>query len=289
MKEALLAALDDCTEKVRYQAALAIAEAACNHCETCNRNCCCDEEMTKRLSEIAYEKNDECCWLEPSERVREAAKQAMFNCCSMQRDRGGWPAEEGETPPIGETPGETPSGETPSTTPEGESPPADPPPPPPSPEARYEVPDLIFSSAARRPAQAAPSKVMADKVRSYRQRQPRLEAASVRDSVRHQARPATPDHVAALETRPLEIADAIAVLQQLPGDASASSDYSQEAEVADDADIDEPTAVQAVAASPGRPRYALVTAVAEPQRTAAAPQRQPATQPTKPVKRFPWQ
>jgi hypothetical protein len=98
--------------------------------------------------------------------------------------------------------------------------------------------------------------------------------------------------VTAIESSPLEIADAIAVLQQLPSNASASMDYSQEAPVEGDAidvALDEPATVQAVAASPSRPRYALVTAVAEPQRRSAAPQQQPVVRPTKPVKRFPWQ
>jgi hypothetical protein len=82
--EAFLAALDDCTEEVRYQTVLAIEDASTMHCETCNQNCCCNEDLTKKLAQIAYERNDKGCWLEPSERVREAAKRAMCACCPGQ-------------------------------------------------------------------------------------------------------------------------------------------------------------------------------------------------------------
>ena len=84
VKEALIEALDDCTEEVRYQTVLAIEDAATMHCEVCNRDCCCDEEMSKKLAELAYERNDKGCFLEPSERVREAAKRAMCACCPGQ-------------------------------------------------------------------------------------------------------------------------------------------------------------------------------------------------------------
>jgi hypothetical protein len=141
VKEALLESLDDCTEEVRYQTVLAIQDAASLHCETCNRDCCCDEELSKKLAELAYEKNDKGCWLEPSERVREAAKQAMRACCPGQG-------------PIGETePG-------PPPTPPEETIPA-------PPEVPAEViPEADRSAhhlpppAANGPVQAARTKVM---------------------------------------------------------------------------------------------------------------------------------
>jgi hypothetical protein len=81
VKEALMAATDDCTEVVRYQAMLSIIDAAKSHCEVCNKNCCCDQDLTMKLAQIAYEKDDKCCWLEASERVRDAAKEALCACC----------------------------------------------------------------------------------------------------------------------------------------------------------------------------------------------------------------
>lgn len=79
--DALIAALDDCTEKVRYEAAKAIRKSVENNCGTCSKACCCKEEMTKKLAEVAYELDDECCYKERSERVREEAAQALRTCC----------------------------------------------------------------------------------------------------------------------------------------------------------------------------------------------------------------
>ena len=55
VKEALMESLEDCTEEVRYRTVLAIEDAATMHCDVCNRDCCCDEELTKKLAELAYE------------------------------------------------------------------------------------------------------------------------------------------------------------------------------------------------------------------------------------------
>lgn len=133
VKEALMAALDDCTEKVRYEAAKAIGEAACDNCATCNKNCCCDEELSLKLAEVAYEMDDECCYKERSERVREAARQALMNCCSMKGGRGDAPITDGTPPPDGtELPIESPEipREGPIELPRDPSE-LDPPPPPP--------------------------------------------------------------------------------------------------------------------------------------------------------------
>lgn len=265
VKEALMAALDDCTEKVRYQAALAIAEAACNHCATCNNSCCCDEEMTKRLAEVAYERDDCGCFLEASERVREAAKDAMRACCASKPDRGGWPVDP-EVPPVtdpGETPDTTPPGETPDTTPSGETPTNDPAPPPPA--ASTESPNLIFSSAANSEARTTPTTAMAEKVKVYRQRQPALQAAARGEQIG--AKPvATPARVAstAQGVRPLELAEALAVLERVPGEEETLS-----AEL--DVTEAKAAATMPVVSQRPTPRYAQVTAVAEPQRTASAP------------------
>jgi hypothetical protein len=80
VKEALIAALDDCTEKVRYEAAQQIGNAAENKCETCSKTCCCDAEMLQALYDKATKRDDNGCFLEPSERVREAACQAYLAC-----------------------------------------------------------------------------------------------------------------------------------------------------------------------------------------------------------------
>lgn len=124
VKEALMAALDDCTEKVRYQAAKQIGKAAENNCEFCSKNCCCDEEMTAKLAQIAYERDDKCCWLEPSERVREAAREAMEACCrSAQAPPGAVPVV---TPPSALPPEVVPDVVPPEVVPDSDLPPAPP-------------------------------------------------------------------------------------------------------------------------------------------------------------------
>ena len=42
VKEALVASLDDCSEDVRYEAALALCHAAGNPCKQCEKNGCCN-------------------------------------------------------------------------------------------------------------------------------------------------------------------------------------------------------------------------------------------------------
>ena len=41
---------------------------------------CCNEKVLKALAEVAFGKDDQCCWIEPSERVREAAAEGMQLC-----------------------------------------------------------------------------------------------------------------------------------------------------------------------------------------------------------------
>ncbi len=93
VKEALLAALDDCTEEVRNEAASAFSEAAGKPCENCNPDSCCSADVMTKLQEIAYEQDDQCCYKEPSARVREAAANALKTCRRVRP-----PAPEEPTP-----------------------------------------------------------------------------------------------------------------------------------------------------------------------------------------------
>ncbi|MCD0459316.1 hypothetical protein [Roseiconus lacunae] len=80
--DALLAAMDDCTPDVRLAAIEAIADSANGECcKSCGSTSCCSEKVTKRLSEIAYERDDSGCMLEPNAEVREAAAKALCVCC----------------------------------------------------------------------------------------------------------------------------------------------------------------------------------------------------------------
>ncbi len=80
VKEALLAALDDCTEEVRYEAAIAFCKASGNPCTLCNPNTCCDDDVIEKLNDIAFGQDANGCYNEPSPRVRAAARLAMTAC-----------------------------------------------------------------------------------------------------------------------------------------------------------------------------------------------------------------
>jgi hypothetical protein len=80
--DALLAAMDDCTEEVRLITIETIhcmaLQGACQYCEQAN---CCSKEIVEKLSDIAYEYKDDGSPVEPSKRVRDAAAAAMLACC----------------------------------------------------------------------------------------------------------------------------------------------------------------------------------------------------------------
>ncbi|MEM6470379.1 MAG: hypothetical protein AAF802_12555 [Planctomycetota bacterium] len=100
--DALLAAMDDCTPDVRLAAIEAIEDAANGECCTkCGSTSCCSEKVTKRLSEIAYERDDTGCCLEPSAEIREAAAKALCVCCP---NRATGPIEEDIPETIEEIP-----------------------------------------------------------------------------------------------------------------------------------------------------------------------------------------
>jgi len=142
VKEALLAALDDCTEEVRYEAAVAFCQAAGNPACPCQESCCAADVMQK-LHEMAYGQDEKCCYLEPSARVREAARIALNSCRQ-------------KFPPGPAAPG--PAG-TPTVAPEPEVPevPVEPKEPPkPEPPTLREAPVNQSTSQSTSRGQAAP-------------------------------------------------------------------------------------------------------------------------------------
>ncbi len=80
VKNALMAALDDCTEEVRYEAAVAFCKASGNPCSSCNGDGCCGADVMTKLHDIANGRTAEGCWIEPSARVRQAAANALNAC-----------------------------------------------------------------------------------------------------------------------------------------------------------------------------------------------------------------
>lgn len=77
--EALAAALEDCTEQVRYEAAVAIGETLSDYCDVCGKTCC-TPELAAKMYERAWEQDAQGCWIEPSERVREVLREALNIC-----------------------------------------------------------------------------------------------------------------------------------------------------------------------------------------------------------------
>jgi hypothetical protein len=82
VEEAFIAALEDCTEEVRYEAVLALRKSACgcHKCAGCCKDGCCSEKIQKKLREMAYETDDMGCPKESSDRVRRAARLALRQC-----------------------------------------------------------------------------------------------------------------------------------------------------------------------------------------------------------------
>lgn len=80
VEAALLAALDDCTEEVRFAAVLALRETTGNPCHTCKTSACCSPEVMQKLDKIANDVDDTGCFIEPSARVRRVARLAMRGC-----------------------------------------------------------------------------------------------------------------------------------------------------------------------------------------------------------------
>jgi hypothetical protein len=86
--DALIAALDDCTEQVRYATVKALYDRAKKqkkdgNCSRCGDSCC-NEKLVKKLADVAYGVDDEMCKLEPSERVRRMAEKTLQICCPQQ-------------------------------------------------------------------------------------------------------------------------------------------------------------------------------------------------------------
>lgn len=95
IEEALLAALDDCTERVRYEAAKALRDLSGDPCASCKEKACCSEKVRKRLDAVATKTKDDGCYVETSERVRRMARVALNNCGAPA------PSTEPQTPEEG--------------------------------------------------------------------------------------------------------------------------------------------------------------------------------------------
>jgi len=94
VKEALMAALDDCTEEVRFEGAKALHAVAGDKCNAC-RKTCCDKQLTDKLFDVAFGRDEACCYKETSARVRKMARQALCACATPGTGSTPPPATEG--------------------------------------------------------------------------------------------------------------------------------------------------------------------------------------------------
>ncbi len=107
VRDSLMAALDDCTEEVRYEAAIALCQVAGNPCKNCDKSGCCNAEVMNKLNEIAYGQDAKGCYKESSSRVRAAATNAL-NACKRKNPTT-------SMQPVPETTHETPEEPKPET------------------------------------------------------------------------------------------------------------------------------------------------------------------------------
>lgn len=80
VEEALLAALDDCTEDVRYEAVRQMSGTAGSACHYCKSSSCCSKKVRERLEYLVSGRDETGCLVEPSARVRRTARIVLDRC-----------------------------------------------------------------------------------------------------------------------------------------------------------------------------------------------------------------
>ena len=77
---ALLAALDDCAEVIRYETVKGLRGSTGGKCSCCRENSCCSPKLLNKLYDLAYERDDSGCFVESSSRVRRNARLVICQC-----------------------------------------------------------------------------------------------------------------------------------------------------------------------------------------------------------------
>lgn len=117
VEDALIAAMEDCTEEVRYEAVLAVRKTAGKTCVYCSCDSCCSEKVQKKLRELANGQGCPCCVGEQSARIRRHARLALQACgppVIVEEPEPVEPPEPIETPTEGPEEGAPEEGETPA-------------------------------------------------------------------------------------------------------------------------------------------------------------------------------
>ena len=106
IEQSFLAALDDCTESVRFEAAKAIRKTAGNPCQSCRDGTCCSPAIREKLNELGYGTSENTnCFKEPSDRVRRMARLALCGCGGEAQP----PGKPKEGPSQADVPAEAPA------------------------------------------------------------------------------------------------------------------------------------------------------------------------------------
>jgi len=109
VEEALLAALDDCTEEVRFAAVKALRGTTGTACKRCKKEACCSPAVIAKLRKIANDIEPNGCYVEPSARVRRYARLAMAGCGDVPpAPADAAPTEGPPAPPPASTAGHAP-------------------------------------------------------------------------------------------------------------------------------------------------------------------------------------
>ncbi|MDX1944687.1 MAG: hypothetical protein SFU86_04705 [Pirellulaceae bacterium] len=110
VEDALLAALDDCTEEVRFAAVTALRQSGAGPCKNCKTTACCGPKIREKLEKMANDQDANGCYVEPSDRVRRVARLALCNCSLVppkppkQETRPAEGPDAAEGPPAEESP-----------------------------------------------------------------------------------------------------------------------------------------------------------------------------------------
>ncbi len=105
IESALLAGLDDCTEEVRYEAALAIRKTGGTPCQFCRDQACCSPKVREKLKDIGFGVDETTqCFKEPSARVRRIARLGLDRCGGPSSQPTATMPEEGPEGPAAPAP-----------------------------------------------------------------------------------------------------------------------------------------------------------------------------------------
>ena len=79
-EKAIVEALKDCNEEIRFATVKGLRNSAGCKCTTCKTNSCCTQDILAQIYKMAYEVNEQGCHCESSSRIRRLARITLNNC-----------------------------------------------------------------------------------------------------------------------------------------------------------------------------------------------------------------